>query len=209
MIASAFLTFMGVGMVIWYTAAWNLNIRGYSIFLASASFVPLTMFGAIAAVLSAVAVRYIAAEYLMAIGSLASCAALILIATMPEQQIYWAQVFPAILIVSLGPDFVFTAAQIIASVTVKRKQQGIAGSLIGTILSYGLSTGLGFSGTVEFYTNKGGDDLVHGYRSGLYTGIGMTALSAGIALLFVRIPRDRREGWGENDGQTREVNASG
>lgn len=195
---------MGVGMVIWYIAAWNENIRGYSIFLASASFLPLAICGALAAVLSAVAIRYIAAEYLMAIGSLASCVALILIATMPEQQIYWAQAFPAILIVSLGPDFLFTAAQIIASLTVKRKQQGIAGSLIGTILSYGLSTGLGFSGTVEHYTNNDGKNLAQGYRNGLYLGIGMTGMATIIALLFVRIPKDRREGWGDDDAPVEE-----
>ncbi|KAF7556465.1 hypothetical protein G7Z17_g1461 [Cylindrodendrum hubeiense] len=155
MAISAFLTFMGVGIAIWYITAWNINIRGYTIFSSAAAYVPLAVCGAVAAILSAKAISYIAAEYIMAIGSLASCVALILIATMPEQQTYWAQVFPALILVAFGPDFLFTAAQIIASVTVKREQQGIAGSLIGTLLSYGLATGLGFAGTVEFYTNDG------------------------------------------------------
>lgn len=198
MTVSAFLTFMGVGIIIWYITAWNYYVRHYSIFSCAAAYVPLAICGAVAAILSAQAIRYLAAQYIMAIGSLASCVSLILIATMPEQQSYWRQVFPALILVAFGPDFLFTASQIIASATVKRQQQGIAGSLIGTLLSYGLATGLGFAGTVEYYTNPGRGP-VQGYRNALYLGIGMTIAAALIALIFVRIPRNRQEGWDEDE----------
>ena len=100
---------------------------------------------------------------------------------------------------ALSPDFIFTAAQIIASNSVKRKHQGIAGSLIGTLASYGLSTGLGFAGTVEAYTNDHGRDPVAGFRHALYLGVGIAAVSVALALFFVRIPKDEREGWDEDD----------
>ena len=118
---------------------------------------------------------------------------------MPEQQTYWAQVFPDLIFTAFGPDFLFTASQIIASNTVKRHQQGIADSFIGTVLSYGLSTGLGFAGTVESYTNDEGKDPVRGYRNALYLGISMAGCATAIALAFVRIPKDRREGWEAGD----------
>jgi predicted MFS family arabinose efflux permease len=199
MITAVFLTFMGVGVVVWYIAVWNIYIRGYSIFLAGAAYVPLAVCGACAAILSAKAIRYIAAEYILTIGSLATCISLILVAVMPEHQIYWAQVFPAILILAFGPDFIFSAAQIIASVSVKRQQQGIAGSLLGTLLSYGIATGLGIAGSVEYYTNDEGKDRVQGYRGALYFGIGLTGLAMVITLVFVRIPKNRREGWDEDE----------
>lgn len=198
MITAVFLTLMAVGIVIWYIAAWDYNIRGYSILLNAAVMVPLAVCGALAAVLSAIAVRYIAAQYIMAIGSLASCVSLVLISTMPEQQTYWAQVFPAVLIIAFGPDFLFTAAQIIASNTVGREEQGAAGSLIGTVVSYGLSTGLGFAGTVEYYTGNA-ESPAQGYRNGMYLGIGMAGLAILLALLFVRIPKDERDGWDEQE----------
>lgn len=50
------------------------------------------------------------------------------------------------------PDFIFTAAQIIASNSIGKDKQGIAGSLIGTIMTYGMSIGLDFAGTVEKYS---------------------------------------------------------
>ncbi|KAL2826018.1 MFS general substrate transporter [Aspergillus pseudoustus] len=199
MALSAFFAFMSVGIVIWYMSTWNLHVRHYTLLLDGASYSPLAVCGAVAAIISAKLVRHLPAQYILAIGSLASCVALILITTMPAHQTYWAQMFPAMIVTAFGPDFLFTAAQIIASNTVKRHQQGVAGSLIGTLLSYGLSTGLGFAGTVEAYTNDGGRDLVGGYRHGLYLGIGLAVSAMVLALGFVRIPKDQRDGWDEDD----------
>ncbi|KAF2122650.1 major facilitator superfamily domain-containing protein [Lophiotrema nucula] len=199
MILSAFFTFMAVGIAIWYIELWELTLRHYTILEVGASWATLAVGGAVAAIVSAQVVRHFAAQYMMASGSLCTSICLILIATMPAKQIYWAQVFPALIFLSFGPDFLFTAAQIIASNTVKRKHQGAAGSLIGTILSYGISIGLGFAGTVDVYTNDGGKHVLKGYRNATYLGIGMAGAAVGIALLFVRIPKDRREGWDEDD----------
>ena len=170
MILSSFSAFMSVGIVIWYISIWNLEVRHYTLLSNAAAFATLGVCGAGAAIISAKIIRYAPAEHIMAVGALAPGVALILIATMPEQQVYWAQMFPALILTAFGPDFLFTAAQIIASNTVKRNQQGVAGSLIGTLLSYGLSTGLGFAGTVEAYTNDHGHNVVQGYRNALYLG---------------------------------------
>lgn len=52
----------------------------------------------------------------------------------------WAITFPAIVIASFTADLIFAASQIIASASVVRMHQGLTGSLIGILLSYGLST---------------------------------------------------------------------
>ena len=80
-----------------------------------------------------------------------------------------------------------------------RAHQGVAGSLVGTLLTYGMSTGLGFAGTVEVYTNDGGKNVLKGYRSAAYLGIGLAAAALIIGVIFVRIPKDQRKGWGEED----------
>jgi MFS family permease len=199
MILASFFAFMSVGITIWYIAVWNLEVHHFSLLLNAASYTPLAVCGTCAAFIAAKLIRWVAAEHIMVIGAMGSCVAAILIATMPAQQLYWAQMFPAVILTAFGPDLLFTAAQIIASNTVKRNQQGIAGSLIGTLLSYGLSTGLGFAGTVEAYTNHQGRNPVKGYRGAMYVGIGLAAAAAVLALLFVRIPKDQRDGWEEDD----------
>ncbi|KAG0649214.1 putative MFS-type transporter [Hyphodiscus hymeniophilus] len=194
-----FLTIMAVGIVLWYVTLYNQVLRHYTIFASAATYVPLAVMGAVAAFLSSWAVSRLPAQYILACGSLASCGACILVATSPARQIYWAQLFPAMILTAFGPDLIFTASQIIASNSVRRDQQGIAGSLMGTTISYGLSTGLGFAGTVERYTNDGGTDIHKGYSNALWLGVGMSGLAALIALTSVRVPKDEREGWDEDD----------
>jgi hypothetical protein len=73
---------------------------------------------------------------------------------------------------------------------------------MGTVLSYGLRTGLGFARTVKVYTNDGGRNVLARYRHALYLGISMFSLAMIITLAFVRVPKDIREGWDKNDTST-------
>ena len=122
-----------------------------------------------------------------------------LLSTMPAQQSYWAQVFPSTILMALCPDFIFTAAQIIATNSVKRHEQGIAGSLISLLQLYGASIGLGFAGTVEANTNQNGKATLDGYRGALYFAIGLGIAALVVDVWFVRVPKDKREGWGDEE----------
>ncbi|PON23702.1 hypothetical protein TGAM01_v207349 [Trichoderma gamsii] len=199
MVLSAFMSFMGVGIFLYYVQIWNIEIRHYSNLLTAAANSAFAIVGTCGCFVSAIAVRYLPAQIVMATGAIAAVVAGVIFATMPAQQTYWAQCFPAFIIMGFSPDFIFTATQIITSNSVQRKHQGIAGSLMGTIQMYGLSTGLGFAGTVERYTNDGGRDQVGGIRHALYLTIGMAGASALISLLLIRIPKDQREGWDKED----------
>lgn len=70
-------------------------------------------------------------------GLVAVMIANILTMTAPVSGSYWAAPFVAALIAPFGPDMTFTAAQLVASNTVRRSEQGVAGSLVGTALNYG------------------------------------------------------------------------
>ena len=118
---------------------------------------------------------------------------------MPAEQSYWLAVFPATAIQSFCPDFIFTAAAIIASNSVKRSEQGVAASLIGTLQLYATSIGLGFAGIVEVHTNDHGMSSVKGYRSALYLGIGMAAVALAISIFWIRMPKTGKQEWqGQN-----------
>jgi hypothetical protein len=61
----------------------------------------------------------------------------ILTMTAPVSGPYWTAPFFAAMLAPFGPDMTFTAAQLVASNTVRRSEQGVAGSLVGTALNYG------------------------------------------------------------------------
>jgi MFS family permease len=82
----------------------------------------------------------------------------------------------------------FAAASLILSNAVSREHQGVAASLINTVVNYSISLGLGFAGTVEVNVTRGDgtfDDTLHGYRSAYYMGIGLAGLGIFLSLVFV------------------------
>jgi hypothetical protein len=83
-----------------------------------------------------------------------------------------------------GMDMSFPAATIILSDEIPKGQQGIAASLVNTVVNYSISIGLGIAGTVESSLNAGGTDILKGYRSAWYTGIGLSGVGVLIAILF-------------------------
>lgn len=82
-------------------------------------------------------------------------------------------------------DMSFPAATIILSNQVPKQHQGVAASLITTVVNYSISWGLGIAGTVEVHVNKGGADELAGYRGAWYSGMGLSGVGIIIAAAFL------------------------
>ncbi|KAF9241890.1 hypothetical protein DTO006G1_1581 [Penicillium roqueforti] len=191
------LSFMSNGIFLWYMVAWMQLLRGKTILQFGIEWTPFVIVATAGTFIAAWLIPRLAAQWILAIGSATILIANILLATMPVQQMYWAQVFPATIFMAFCPDFVYVAAQIVASNSVKRRQQGIAASLIATLNLYGNSLGLGFAGTIETEVNKKRPDQVLGFRAALYFGAGIALLAVILDMLFVRVIKDEREGWSD------------
>lgn len=91
-------------------------------------------------------------------------------AVTPAVQSFWAMVFPAQLVVTLGSDFSFASGSLIIANSVPRNVQGTAAGLVQVIVNYSIALGLGMAGTVETYVNNGGANVLEGYRGAFYFG---------------------------------------
>lgn len=203
LILVSLLNYMAVGTLNWYQTVWLQKIWHYSLLQFAVAWSPFVLFGTIAACLAGWLIPRLAAQWILAIGTVTILASNLLMATMPAQQhryLYWTNVFPSVILFAFCPDLVYTAAQIIASNSVRRHQQGVAGSLIGTLNLYGTSLGLGFASTVETQVGRGGSDPVRGYKAALFFAAGISAVALVLDVFFVRLVKDEREGWAdEND----------
>jgi len=65
------------------------------------------------------------------------------------------------------------------------EQQGIAASLVNTVINYSISIGLGIAGTVESQVNDGGRNLLQGYRGAWYVGIGLDGVGILLACCLI------------------------
>ena len=85
----------------------------------------------------------------MVVAMLAFLVGTVLIATAPVSQTYWAQTFLCLIIIPFGMDISFPAATVVISDAVPPDQQGLAASLVNTVVNYSISLALGMAGTVD------------------------------------------------------------
>ncbi|KAH8653491.1 major facilitator superfamily domain-containing protein [Xylariales sp. PMI_506] len=176
------------GIWVWYTWQFFEQIRGATPLLATAWFCPVSVSGLLAATVTGLLIHRMGPAWAMTAALCAFLAGTTLIATAPVDQTYWAQAFPSLVIQPFGMDMSFPAATLILSNAVERRHQGIAASLVSTVVNYSIALGLGFAGTVEYRVNNGGltfEDKLKGYRGAYYMAIGIAALGVCICIAFV------------------------
>ncbi|KIW77872.1 hypothetical protein Z517_07705 [Fonsecaea pedrosoi CBS 271.37] len=163
-------------------------LRGASPLLAVAYMSPVAVSGAIASVVTGFLLSKLRPAMVMTIALTWFTVGHILVATTPVHQTYWAQTFVGLVVIPWGMDMSFPAATIILSNAVRKEHQGIAASLVTTIVNYSISLGLGFAGTVEVHVNHGGrtpHDLLLEYRGAWYLGIGCAGLGLCVSIVFL------------------------
>lgn len=175
---------------IWFYYYWQelLVVRQLSPLLANAYISPVAITGTLAGVMTGYLLTKVRPAWLMLVALLAFLTGSILLATVPIDQIYWGQLFFAVVVAPIGMDCSFPAATLILSNAVQKEHQGIAASLVATIVNYSISLSLGFAGTVEMNVSPGQDTREHilvGYRSALYVGIGLAGLGVFLSAVFV------------------------
>lgn len=174
---------------VWFFYSWQFFevLRGASPLLATAYVSPVTVSGGIAAITTGWLLGKYRPAVAMVIALSAFTIGMILFMTAPVDQTYWTQTFIGGIIIPWGMDMSFPAATIILSDAVPKKHQGIAASLVNTVVNYSISLGIGFAGTVEVQVNNGGltpEDILKGYRGAYYVGAGLAALGTVVSIVF-------------------------
>jgi MFS family permease len=184
---------------IWAYYVWSTweVLEGASPLLGSAYISPVAVSGALASLATGWLLGKLRPAWIMLFALTAFTVGTILIMTRPLGQIYWAQGFLCAVVIPWGMDMSFPAATLILSNAVKKEHQGIAASLVNTIVNYSISLGLGFAGTVEVHVNNGGKtpgDIWKGYKGAFYVGAGLSGLGMAISLIFLMkgVLKDRR-----------------
>lgn len=143
------------------------------------------IWGIIAAISVGYTIKRIPPSLILFLSMLAFDCGCIMLSVTPVDQTYFRMILGMMIILSFGMDLSFPASSIILSDELPMENQGMAGSLVSTMINYSMSMCLGIAGTVEHQINKNGDDLLKGYRAALYLGIGLASLGVFISALFM------------------------
>ncbi|KAI1160898.1 major facilitator superfamily transporter [Nemania serpens] len=176
------------GIYIFYIWEFYEVLRGASPLLATAWHSPIFVSGIAAALTTGLIIHRVGPATVMALALLAFTSGVTLIATAPIDQSYWLQTFFCNVIITWGMDLSFPAATLMLSDLVAPEHQGIAASLVTTVVNYSGALSLSIAGAVELHVNGDGrtpNDILRGYRGALYLGIGLGAAGFLISLVFV------------------------
>ncbi|KAF1356845.1 putative major facilitator superfamily transporter [Delphinella strobiligena] len=176
---------------IWVYYIWTFAevLKGATPLQASAWTCPVAISGAMASISTGFLLGKMRPAMVMTIALTAFTVGTILIATAPVDQTYWAQFFVCVIVIPWGSmDMSFPAATLILSNSVAKEHQGIAASLVNTVVNYSISLALGFAGTVEANVNNGGltpEDKLKGYRGAWYLGIGLGGMGLALSMTYL------------------------
>jgi MFS family permease len=189
---------------IWYYYTWQFAqmLRHASPLLSTAWISPVVPSGILAALVTGLVIHRVGPPPVMMLALTCFTVGTVLIMTCPVHQTYWGQFFFCTLITPWGMDMSFPAATLILSDAVSKEHQGIAASLVNTVVNYSISLGLGFAGTVEVYVVDGRttpSDLLKGYRAALYMAVGLSSLGLVISAVYcvkiwARHPKSNTQG---------------
>ncbi|KAI0432411.1 major facilitator superfamily domain-containing protein [Xylaria sp. FL1042] len=195
------------GIWLFYLLQFYANLRHGSPLQISAWFSPIPASGFAASITTGIILSKVRSSFVMVMSMTFFLVGVILIAVAPVEQTYWAQTFVCSLVIPWGMDMSFPAGTIIMSASLPKQHQGVAASLINTVVNYSVSLGLGFAGTVEMQVDRGGltetDNLLRGYRGALYLGIGLAGLGLATSLIFAA-----KQEWNESEKRRKRRSAS-
>lgn len=174
---------------IWIFYLWEFleSLRGLGPLLASAQFAPAAISGLLAALTTGFLLSKTTPQVIMVLSMLAFLIGTTIIATTNVDQVYWAQTFFSIVVMPWGMDMSFPSATILLSNKAGQENQGVAMSLVNTVVNYSISVGLGLAGTVQINIDRDGTRILDGFRGAWYFGMGLSGLGLILAIIFLGI----------------------
>lgn len=178
-----FLGWGAFGIWTFYYFAFQLNLRDYSPVWVGGTYFMFIIWGTIAALIVAFTIKKVGPAILLFFSALGFTMGSLMLSVTPIHQMYWRMNLGMQIILCFGMDLSFPASSIILSDHLPMQYQGMAGSLVNTVINYATSLCLGMGTTVERQINKSGEDLLKGYRSALYLAVGLGGLGSCIAFI--------------------------
>ncbi|SED50891.1 MFS transporter [Rhodococcus koreensis] len=196
------IAFAGLLAMFFFLTLYMQNVLGYSPMQTGAAYLPLCLGVGVAAGLSSQLLTRIGTRPVTVVGALAAAAGLFYLSRIPVDGSYLADLFPGLMIVSLGLGAVFVGVTTAANAGVPADEAGLAAALLNASQQVGSALGLAiFAAIATSYSQRllaanspVPEALTFGFQRALLTGSIFLAAAALIAL---------RTGNAHGDGERR------
>ncbi|KAI9862463.1 MAG: hypothetical protein M1813_004314 [Trichoglossum hirsutum] len=167
------------------------NIMGGSSLQVVAWFTPMALGGCIISTAGGFVLHLFPGTILILVAGTAWIVAPLLFAIAPVGANFWAYTFPSMICGTIAIDITFNITNIFITTSLPRKQQGLAGALINSLMHLGISFFLGFADVVASGTAYLG--LRRSYKSVFWFEVACAAAALTIFALFVKIEKAKSD----------------
>ncbi|OLN96616.1 Drug resistance protein YOR378W-like 2 [Colletotrichum chlorophyti] len=188
LLLALFLLYGTWGIFSVYGTLYFQNIMSASPLQVVAWYVPLGLAGLILSVIEGLILHLVPGRVLLIISGLGAVGSQLLIALIPLGGSYWAWVFPAVILSTVGIDLSTILMTVFVTTTFPIAQQGLAGSVINSVLQLGVAFVLGLADNIQSVTvDEAG--LGKSYKNTFWFGVGLAAAALSILTIWGKVPK--------------------
>ncbi|OQE25218.1 hypothetical protein PENSTE_c006G09813 [Penicillium steckii] len=149
LMATFCLGFMGFSAVTFFLSLYLQEIKHLTALDITVRLLPMVVSGVLVNVICGLVLHRVSNKLLTGIGALAYTASFLILSFMKEDAIYWAYIFPALVLVVVGADVQFNVTNMYVMSSLPPSQQSIAGGIFNTVSKLCNNLGLGIATSVN------------------------------------------------------------
>jgi len=181
-----------VGIFLLYGTQYLENIMGASPLQVVAWYVPMVLGGLILSTVEGFILHLVPGRILLIISGLGAIGAQLLLALVPIGGNYWAWIFPAMVLGTVGIDLSYNLMAVFITTQLPRAHQGLAGGLINSVLQLGVALILGLADIVQTYTVEEAG-LGKSYKNTFWFGVALGTTSLVLMIIWGNIPKAKSD----------------
>ncbi|PYI36285.1 putative transporter [Aspergillus indologenus CBS 114.80] len=144
-IAILLLGFLAFPIMSFWVSLFMQRIKGYSPLMVAVHMLPMAIGGIIVNIIAGLIMHRVSNSLLMAVGATAYVGSFLLMGLQHSDSIYWAFIFPGLVLAVVGADFEFCVANMYVMSSLPPTQQSIAGGILQTVTKLCVTIGMGIS----------------------------------------------------------------
>ncbi|KAJ5670138.1 uncharacterized protein N7477_005501 [Penicillium maclennaniae] len=149
LMAAFCLGFMGFSAVTFYLSLYLQEVKHLTALDITVRLLPMVVSGVLVNVVCGLVLHRVSNKLLTGIGALAYTTSFLILSFMKEDAIYWAYIFPALVLVVVGADIQFNVTNMYVMSSLPPAQQSIAGGIFNTVSKLCNNLGLGIATSVN------------------------------------------------------------
>ncbi|KAJ5387401.1 hypothetical protein N7509_009942 [Penicillium cosmopolitanum] len=149
LMATFCLGFMGFAAVTFFLSLYLQEVKHLTALDITVRLLPMVVSGVLVNVVCGLILHRVSNKLLTGIGALAYTASFLILSFMKEDAIYWAYIFPALILVVVGADIQFNVTNMYVMSSLPPSQQSIAGGIFNTVSKLCNNLGLGIATSVN------------------------------------------------------------